>query len=66
MRDETLRRILGGLVGAFLGGVVTLALAFFWPVRVWVLLLPPLLGCVVGAAGGDSGARALMRVASWF
>lgn len=65
MSPGALRRVLAALAGLLLGGLGSLALVMVSLVEGWVLVLPPVVGLVVGAATGDRGIRLLARGLEW-
>lgn len=64
-RFGRLQKTLAAVVGLVSGALVTAVLAMLWGVGSWVLLLPPLLGLMVGLLFGDRGIQLLARVLSW-
>ncbi len=60
-----LRKVLAGLVGALLGGLVALSLALLWGVAGWVSWLLVLAGAGAGLGFGDRGVAALARIIGW-
>ncbi|MDX1647025.1 MAG: hypothetical protein R3304_07765 [Longimicrobiales bacterium] len=65
MRPTRLERLLATLVGAFLGGVASVALVFglgYWGVLLWV---PVVLGALAGHLFGDRGVLRLSRILSY-
>lgn len=64
-RFGRLQKTLAAVVGLALGALGTAVLAMLWGVGSWVLLLPPLLGLLVGLLFADRGIQLLARVLSW-
>ena len=61
-----MERVLGALVGAVLGAIMSVAIVFTIPVPTWLLAIPPALCGVVGFTSGDRGIHAIARVTGLF
>ena len=63
--SRNLRKVLGALAGAILGGIATCALLILWGVANWLAWIPVPVGGAIGLAYGDRGVVAIARVVGW-
>lgn len=66
MRKPTLlERSLAAIVGGFIGGFVTLSIAFSFAIWHWLMWGPVLIGVLAGYLGRDRGIKGLLKAASF-
>lgn len=62
LSEFLLRRLLPGLLGALGGGVASAVLVMIFAISHWTVVVPVMIGGVVGFVGGDRGLLALLRI----